>query len=361
MHPIYTVNSRSHVMLEILRGHFGIAETRMRNEIQRMHRELIDILADKGIEYAGLRSALVPSMDKGEAIFLFDKRMIESGLYGREIFNQILPLLDSRTTQSILVGDLIGNKQHLIYEILRESIILSRTYAFNKSTDIYGVYINNLSNYAISRINNGLSSYPSYIGCIPTAFQSHAKIYVSTTMAGFLLKKGKTLILSHENDRSNNENINITFYNLEQYGYEIASLQGFYFSIFLTYKIERPVFDIDTTDIEIALNSISNNVHSFNEFDIILDESKYGYIINEKFGKIKKAGLAKADRAAIKNLIKQKINNSYIYNLVYLQEHNVIKFNIMLEVKHRDGYPTRMIAVLEYLPEKKSLRIISIH
>lgn len=305
-------------MLEILRDHYGIAESRMKNEIQRMHSELIEILTAKKIDYAGLRSALVPSMDKDEAIFLFDSSVIDSGLYGQEIFNRILPLLDPRTTQSILVGDLLGDDQRLIYEILSESMVLARSLTFRHSTLIYGVYINNLSSTAKEHINNGLVSYAPYLGYIPTTFQSRAKIYASTTMAGFLLKKGKTFIMAHEDDRSNTENINITLYNLEQNGYSIASLQSYYFSIFLSYKIEHPVFNIDTTDIAIALNSIASNVHSFDDFDVILDGVKYGYLINNKLGKMKKAGLAGADCTQIERLIKEKVSNSYIYNLVYL-------------------------------------------
>ncbi len=142
MIPIHTVNSRSHVMLEVLRDHYGIAESRMKNEIQRMHDELIEILAVKKIDYTGLRSALVPSMDKEEAIFIFDSSAIESGLYGREVFNQLLPLLESRTTQSILVGDFLGDDQQLIYEILRESMVLACSFTFKHSTLLYGVYIN---------------------------------------------------------------------------------------------------------------------------------------------------------------------------------------------------------------------------
>jgi hypothetical protein len=47
-------------------------------------------------------------------------------------------------------------------------------------------------------------------------------------------------------------------------------------------ELERPVFDIDTTDIEIALNSISNDVKALDEFDVVLDEDKYAHLINEK-------------------------------------------------------------------------------
>lgn len=58
---------------------------------------------------------------------------------------------------------------------------------------------------------------------------------------------------------------------------------------------------------------------------------------------------------------RRKNKQSYIYNLVYLEEHYVMKFNIILEVEREEGYPTRMTAVLEYLPDKKSLRIITLH
>ncbi len=84
-------------------------------------------------------------MDKEEAIYLFDSTAIDTGLYGRQIFDQLLPLLDSRSTQSILVGDLLDDDQRLIYEIISESMILSRSFTFKHSTLIFGVYINNLS------------------------------------------------------------------------------------------------------------------------------------------------------------------------------------------------------------------------
>jgi len=76
---------------------------------------------------------------------------------------------------------------------------------------------------------------------------------------------------------------------------------------------------------------------------------------------MKKSGLAKADRTQIERLIKQKVSNSYIYNLTYLEEHDVMKFNIMLELAHAEGYPTRMTAALEYMPNQKSLRVITLH
>ncbi len=361
MHPIFTLNSRGHIMLEVLRDHYGLVGARMKREIQLMHHQLVQVLAAKSIGYDDLRAALVPGMDRHEALFIFDSHETGSSLYGRDVFNQLLPLLDPRTTQSILVGDLLGHDQQLILEILRESMILARSFTFRHATLLYGVYINNLSEAALARLHSGLISYQAYLGHIPTTFLSRAKIYVSTTMAGFLLKKGKTLIMAHEDDRPNTENINITLYKLDQFGYKVASLQSNYFSIFLTYKIERPIFDGDGTDTEIALNSISEQVLPLQDFAVLLDETKHGYLIKEKLGKLKQAGLATVDRVQIEAIIRAKISGSYIYNLKYLAQHNVMTFNIMLEIGRSNGHPTRLTAALEYKPEQKTLRVVTLH
>ena len=361
MSVIHTLNSRDHVMLEVMRNHFGIGPDRMKREIQMLHAETVQVLASKKIDYAKLRSGLVPSMDRDEAVLLFDSTECKSGLYGREVFDRLLPLLDQRTTQSILVGDLLGEDQRLIFEILTESLILSRSLAFRHATLLYGVYINNLTDAALQRLHSELGSFQAYLGFIPTTFLTRAKVYISTSMAGFLLKHGKRLIIAHEPDRSNLENINITMYNLEQFGYEVASLQSDSYHMFLKYKIERPVFKGDQSDIELALNAISSDVQPLHDFTVQLDEAKHGYLINEKLGKLQQAGLAKSDRAMIESIIQAKVSASYIYSMDYLKEHDVMKFNIMLELGRPNGYPTRMTAALEYIPHKKILRVITLH
>jgi hypothetical protein len=359
--PIHTLDARNHILLSVLREHFGLSTQSLRREIQRLHRDLIAILESKSIEYDALRSALVPSMDRQEAAFIFDSTAFESGLYGRETFNYILPLLEPKSTQSILHGDLLGDDQQLIFEILRESMTLSRSLLFKHATLLYAVYINNLSDAAMKRLHDGLATCPAYIGHIPTTFSSRAKTYLSTTVGSFVLKKGKTLIVAHEGDRPNHENINITFYPLEEFGYKVASLQSDYFAMFLAFKIERPTFKGFESDTEFGLNAISDDVSLFESFTVLLEEAKHGYLINEKLGKLRQAGLANADRDQIANLIQSKLSANYIYNLTYLEEHDVAKFNIMLEVPHSTGYPTRLTAALEYLPEKQVLRVITLH
>lgn len=363
MQAIHTLDARGHIMLECMRDHFRIAAPQMRREILELHGEMVDILSLKGINYADLRSGLVPNADKHEAAFIFDSTKIESCVYGSEVMAEVLPLLDPRTTHSVLVGDLLGDddEQETIFHILDESMILARSFTFKHSSLLYGVYINNLTDAALAKLHERLSDFNAYLGYIPTSFACRAKTYLSLCMAGLFLKKNNKIILPHEGDRSNRENVNITIYPLGDFGHEVISLQEHYFGIFLSYKIERPVFGSFAVDSEMALNAISDEIADLSEFKVLLEEAKHGYLINEKLGKLAKAGLADADRDHVASLIQSKVAASYIYNLVYLAEHRVAKFNLMIEVTRTDGHPARMTVALEYIPAGKILRVITLY
>lgn len=344
-----------------MRDYFALSQARMRSEISLMHEETIGILRRKNIKYSSLRSALVPSIERDEAVLIFDSTQIDSAMYGREVLFRLLPLLDSRTTQSILCGDLICDDQQFILDILRKEMMLCRSFTFVHSTLLYGVYLNNLTNEGLSRLDVHLRSFPAYLGYVPTTFRSRAKAFMSFSMTNLCVKSEKTVILGHENDRSNDENINITPYPFEEVGYRVASLQELNFGIFLSFKVERPVFGAFEVDTDMALNAISDSVLPLDGFSVELDEAKHGYLINEKLGKLKVAGLHDADRHRIAAIIQSQIKASYIYNLCFLKEHNVAKFNVKLEVERVDGYPTRLLASVEYIPIKKVLRVITLH
>src|SRR6185295_11419010 len=99
MQPIFTLDARDNVLLEVTRDHFKLSTPVIRREIQGMHLVTQKVLASKGIDYSKLRAGLVPNADRHEAGFIFDSLCIESDWYGLEVIRSILPLLDKRTTQ----------------------------------------------------------------------------------------------------------------------------------------------------------------------------------------------------------------------------------------------------------------------
>ncbi len=360
MDTIYTLDARGNVFLEVITEHFGISQQLMTHQIQAMFQSTLKALENSGVNYQQLKTALVPSIENNEAAFLFDTRVIQSSSYGQAIMSYLLPLLEPKSTQSILAGDLIASnkQQDYVYEIIKNQTKVARYFEYEHSTDIFCIYLNNITDAALERINEGLKTQASYIGFIPTTYDSPAKTYLSTTLVNVGIKREKTMILAHEDDRPNDQNVNITSYDFEKEGYCIKSIKTLNFSQFLSYKIERKPLARYETDTHFSLNAITENVQELSNLNIILEDKKYDYLLNA--GKLIKSGLTQTTKEDLISLIRGKIESSYIYNLSYVEEHDTRKFNIIIETQRPgSSCPARTIVGLEYRPDDKALRVIT--
>jgi hypothetical protein len=194
MESILTLNCRGHLLFPEMRDLFDLTNSQMRAEILTMQRTTIASLAAKKISYRDLRSGLTPTADRNEAAFIFDSSVVESRAYGHEVMRQVLPLLDPRSTQSVLCGDLLGQNQQLIYKILNESMVLTKSFDFRHSALLFCVYVNNLSDAVLKKMHERLPMFAAYLGYIPTTFASRAKVYLSTTLVNVFLKNGKKIM-----------------------------------------------------------------------------------------------------------------------------------------------------------------------
>ena len=336
----------------------------MHQEIQALHLDTVKVLSEKDISYEELKSALIPHAKRKEAAFIFDSQIIESNWYGYEVANLMLPLFDKRTTQSVLFGDCIDENQDLIFDILEESLVLARSAEIAHGTCVYCVYVNNLSKTGPEKFHKTLSEYPAYVGYIPCTFASRARIYLSTILVNDFLKYKDIILMGHEPDRPNEEDVNLFLYPFEKHGYTVRSLRDHYFGIFLSYKIERPVVRGFEADTEMSILAVSKDFFPLKEFVVEVKAAKHKYLQSEKIGKLKKAGIQDLNNVELAQLILDKISADYIYNLCKKQhdKKTVVKFNLMIEVPHHgSGYPTRLVASLEYKPLEKTLRLITLY
>jgi len=84
-------------------------------------------------------------------------------------------------------------------------------------------------------------------------------------------------------------------------------------------------------------------------------------IKREKSGSITRAGLQAITTKELATLLRAKIKASYIYNLSVVKEHDVTKFNIIIEFPPSNGRPpTRLLAALAFEPERKALRLLTL-
>jgi hypothetical protein len=97
-----------------------------------------------------------------------------------------------------------------------------------------------------------------------------------------------------------------------------------------------------------------------------VDIEKFKYLLTEKTGSLKRAGLIAETPDKLKTLIREKISSNYIYNLSYDKEHDTTKFDILLETPPIDNSssentPFRIMVAFEYMPTDQTLRLITLY
>src|SRR6195256_1760649 len=329
--PIFTLDARGNVMLEVIKGYFSLNEAQMFREINTSFSKMLEILKAKNIDYASLKSALVPCPDRNEAAFIFDTIQIKSNWYGLEVFKRILPALDQNATHSVLCGDLIGenNVQDRLYEAFSREIMLERACTWRYSNQFFIVYINNLSDLMLSNIRTALSQYRGYIGWADCYAPSFLKTYFSLTLCNSFLKSKRIIIQGHEDDRENTEDVNMIGYPFDKYGYTCKSLQSMY-DIFLNYKIERGVYPGFESDMLFSLNAVSSTIVPLTECEVEVEEAKLQYLRENKTGSMKKSGLLFLTREEVQTKLRERLADNYIFNMAYIVEHETMKFNTVL-------------------------------
>ncbi len=119
--PIWTLEARDSVMLEVIQSYLGLSDDAIRAEIYDGLRIVVDTLQKKGVAYDDLRSALVPQRRRREVALLFDTARIESGMYGVAAAEHVVPHLPRQLNCAFNIGDLIlenDSKQHPLPKFL---------------------------------------------------------------------------------------------------------------------------------------------------------------------------------------------------------------------------------------------------
>lgn len=361
--PVHTLNARGNVMLEVMRDYFKLSPDRLLREIQAMRNQVAETLQKKGVNYEELKSALVPDQERLEIALVFDSTLIENSWYGAEVFKRIIPLLDPKTKNSILTGDCIGSSrnQDVLFESFRESVYPVRTIDYRHSDQFFIVYVNNLTDSAFQHLADNLTDFDGFVGFANTTYESKFKTLLSTMMVNLCVKTGRLIIQGHEDDRSDSENINMSGYPFEKNGFKCISLQSSLFDILLSYKIERPVFEGFEDDTDFSLNSVTPIIQRLDGFEVEVADAKLDYLRTHKSDSLKFAGLDAVTNTELQRIIRDKMLSNYIYSMSFSAEHNVTKFNTVIEINRNENEPFRLLAALEYQPDKKTLRLITMY
>lgn len=362
MGKIWTVNARDTVLFDLVVENLGLSHVDLGPELRGLHAQLVDMLATKGVAYADLRAPLVPHTTTTDLALIFDIPMVGSNAYGLAIAREILPLVDRGWSGSILEGDLIHRNQDRAFDLINSSFDLVREADIADTSDLFCVYLSNLSNARVEQLVGGLASYRPFIGSLRANSSSPVKDWLSLRLVNSYVKHRDTFINMHEDDRDGALEVNMKWWPLKESGYRVVSVPAsLYFDPFLSYKIERAVYSGFESDTIVGLSAVSTDPQTFDGFTVYVDPKKIGYLRGEtKAGLIGAAGLADATAADIEFKIAAKVDQSYVYELEHLDEHGVTKFNVVVEfeVAGRSA-PVRLVAAMAYEPALRRLRFVT--
>jgi len=369
---IFTLDTRGNIMLEAMQSYFNLPADIMYNEINQMLDDLKIILKSKGVKYEDLKSALIPVHgDKNELVLIFDSSKIDNAFYGGTIFEQLLPLLCKESSYSVLLGDLISQTldQKTMYNILFENLTVTNNSYFQHSSQYFCVYINNISPHRIDVITNGLKNHDYFVGYTTSTYSNRLKILLAYILIhSAVISKGK-VIQGHEPDRDHSENINVSGYPYEEHGFGIVSVSSDLFGLFLSYKIEAI---LDSQDNSFAFNGIMPIFTDVLDFQFMIGEDKWGYLSNKEKGKgeiMDMLGILDYTSEQVEDLIKNKIKNSYLYNLDYKtyvsretgKVDGVAKFDLAFEMPTKKGDLRKMCMGVKADISNKRLQLLTMY
>lgn len=331
---IFTLEARGNYFLEVYKERFQMSNAQMYAMIRDEFSQLVAEMAKKGIAYSRLRNALTPNINKKEIALVFDSSRIASAWYGYEIFEKVLACFDQKTSHSVLVGDYIGENQH--YNVLRENfmaeLISDQEIDYRHNDQFYVVYINNLSPTLFAKLATNLKNYTAFIGYFDLTHQTFIKSYLSTILCKIAILHKREVIMPGEADDWAEDGVNVTGLPFEDYHFSVRNIFGIYYDLFLSYKIERVIYDGFETDLEFSLNALSPLIENIDEYKIEIDQAKMDYLLTQKAGKLKKAGVFHYSTDEVAAMVAEKIRSNYIYEMTELPAHNVVKFNLVIEL-----------------------------
>ncbi|MCB0745405.1 MAG: hypothetical protein KDC67_15975 [Ignavibacteriae bacterium] len=360
---IFTLESRENYYLEVTKAKFKLSDEEMYRVIQQSFTDfVINLKSKKEINYKDLRNTITPNINRKELALVFDCAKLKSSWYALPIFNELLALFDTKTKHSILTGDFLAGFDYnnpLNYQFINDLTLKDRE-EYNRSGEYYIIYINNLSKSLFKKLIDKLKAFAPFLGHFDTTYQTIIKSYLSSILCKTCILFKDRVILPNEEDNWEPD-MNIMGYPFEKYGFKICSVPSLYFDLFLSYKIEREVFDGYEMDTEISINAISSVVKNIENFRILINQKKLDYLLNEKSGKLKKAELLHYDKSEIEQLIKNKLVQNYIYDLTELKEYDVIKFSVVIELEVSYSQDkVRCNVVLKYNYREEVLELITL-
>jgi hypothetical protein len=199
MSAVLTINARDRTGLTVARNIFNMSPENFGGFIREHHTMLESELAKVGISYVALSPALVPSTTRHEMAMLFNIDLIGSSMYGMAIAKRLIPLLERKTTSSVLIGDIFLHPR-AVREMARNAGFVTSELDEWGQDFLFCVYLNNLSETQRDALHSGFLDNPGYLGYVRATYNSDFRTTAGATLPTAFVKHKGSMIVNHGGD-----------------------------------------------------------------------------------------------------------------------------------------------------------------
>lgn len=359
----HTLNARDNRLLDWIFREFAKSDPGdFRDAMQLEAQQIRALLASRGVDYAELKSALVPSPDGVQAVFFYDWLDDPAWNYAVAFAELYLPHLRPTLRTSVFQGDLFVSEQPLPIYHLEQSLVRAHAREVNWQTQ-FAVYFTNLRPGDIETLHAELSKSYRYTGYSDVSWSGPIRDVLAGCLPSMWVISRNKVMLSHGGDEPFVQSEEPVGFELERFGYEVVSLSDSYFAGFLSYKIEARSSAQAEYDRQLNLAAITGALVEVDKVPVVVPEeklSKYLLKNEDKLRLMTSIGLETVTPARLSQLIREKLAASYIYDFRFAPDGTPL-FAVSAEFsKPTDGRSRRLLA-LKYDPLVNGISLVSMY
>ncbi|MFC8898525.1 hypothetical protein [Streptomyces cinereoruber] len=343
---------------------FGLDHDQFHRMMRAAHHQLVTDLAGKGVDYDQLAKALTPTSKRKEVAYLFHSPTaseLSNGFYGRHIAEAWIPALpkpkNTVPVNAIAHGDILWGIVAEVDAAMRQHAVIHRTLDFQSPQLIYCVYITNLSPQQVRDIDAAVHTHPAYLGYVDCTTRTPLKEFLGPSLPQVGLRAGDLILEGVDGDVPN-----ARAFPFEENGYRPVGVRQDLYLPFLRFRINTRLTGMDSSEKYAALTTLSPDASLIQSPHIRMTPRRYGYLHDPRerhLGQLQIAGLADLSQAELEARLSELAAEGHVYRLEYNAEHDVLKYNVLIEIETGDGDYKSFVLVLKLHRADKRVELVT--
>ncbi|MFF7986406.1 hypothetical protein ACFZDK_46205 [Streptomyces sp. NPDC007901] len=359
---IHMVTTHNSVVLAAMRDTLDLTDEAIYREMRADYFRLTRNLDELGIAYHGLAKALVPDHRRREIALLFDSdvaSLSSGGFYGIHVAEAWIAGLPRPRkgvpVNSILRGDILYDSADGVQAAMDQSVVYQQPFTVIHPSQVYCVYVTNLSKEQANTLTASAAEHPAYIGYADCTDRSAFKELLGLSLMNSGLRVGDMILEGVAENGAAPNGAGLPF---EALGFTPAAVIDTQFLPFLGYRINSHLTGMNREDNDLALAMLSPDAAFLESPDIWMTPGRYGYLQDGRHrDSMEQAGLLHLSQPELEAAVTKLVAQGHLYNL-RLNEYGDLLYTALVDIEAEGRYRTFTIG-LRFNPRDKRVELMT--